>query len=151
MQSENGLMVDVGQVRQVIDAADVFVIGFANFAERLLVDTRTAETAGPMVRVVEPLSSVQERLFWLGKERGAFGMPESFTFFAWPHSIAFLKQSGLWQRMLDRLDAAEDAATAKAFDNAFEDLTALERELLNAAIKGNRFVTLWPPAPAQSQ
>jgi hypothetical protein len=151
MQSENGLMIDVGQVRQVVEGADVFVIGFANFAERLLIDTRSSDDAGPMVRVVEPLGSVQERLFWLGKERGAFGMPQSFTFFAWPHSIAYLKQSGIWQRILERLDANVDAATAKACENAYEDLTALEREVLHAAVRGDRFVTLWPPQPAQRQ
>jgi hypothetical protein len=143
-------MIDVGQVRQVIENADVFVIGFANFAERLLIDNRASDEAGPLVRIVEPMASVQERLFWLGKERGSFGMPQSFSFFSWPHSVGYLRESGIWQAMLDRLDAAADSGVARALAHAFEDLSALERELLHAAIKGDRFVTLWPPEPAQT-
>jgi hypothetical protein len=144
MQSENGLLVDVGQIRQVVENADVFAVGFANFSERLLVDTRRNAEAGPMVRVVEPLGSVQERYFWLGKERPAFGPPQNFVFFAWPHSIAFLQQSGIWERICERVGAPTDPDAARQCDNSLEDLKALERQVLTNAILGRNYVGLWP-------
>jgi hypothetical protein len=147
MQSENGVLIDVGQVRQVVENADVFVIGFSNFPERLLVDARTDAKTGPLVQVVEPLGSIEERLFWLGKERGNFGMPQSFTFFAWPHSISYLQECGIWQRARDRVNADGDAAAAQACDAALERLDGLDRAVLVAAVKGERYVTLWPPEP----
>jgi hypothetical protein len=144
MQSENGLLIDVGQIRHVLENADVFAIGFANFAERLLVDTRRNDDIGPMVRVVEPLASVQERYFWLGRERPSFGAPQGFAFFAWPHSIGFLEQSGIWERIHERTGAATDAAAALQCDNSLEDLKALERVAIQDAIRGRRYVSLWP-------
>jgi hypothetical protein len=151
MQGDNGLLIDIGQVREVVEDADVFVVGFANFTERLLIDARSNEDDGPMVRIVEPMGSVQERLFWLGKERGAFGMPRAFTFFAWPHTISYLEQCGLWARVRERVGAGADLAVGAQCDEALERLRALEREVLSAAILGERFVTLWPPEPAQTQ
>jgi hypothetical protein len=144
MQSENGLMIDVGQVREAVDKADVFVIGFSNLQERLLVDTRSNETQGPMVKLVEPLGSIQERLFWLGKERGAFGMPKAFTFLPWPHSVGFLEESGIWERIRGRVGAATDPAAAHQCDAALAELRELSRKVLLAAALGHNFVTLWP-------
>ncbi len=149
MQSENGVLVDIGQIRNVVESADVFVIGFAHFAERLLVDTRTNARTGPMIRVVKPLGSVEERLFWLGRKRGSFGMPESFTFFGWPHSTAYLRESGIWQRIIERVCADFDPEAARQCDAGLARLRALEHEVVNAAIKGERFVTIWPAEPGR--
>jgi hypothetical protein len=148
VQSENGLLVDVGQVREVVETADVFVIGFSNLPERLLIDTRASTLFGPMIKVVEPLGSIQERLFWLAQERGSFGMPQSFTFFAWPHSIGYLEESGIWARVLDRVRPNADAERKCAA--AFATLRTLEREAMLAAIKGDRFVTIWPADPSDA-
>jgi hypothetical protein len=150
VQSDNGLLIDVGQVRGIVENADVFAIGFSNFAQRLLVDTRSNDTDGPLVQVVEPLNSVQERLFWLGKERGSFGMPESFTFFAWPHSLKFLEQSGLWQRIRDRVGAARDNDSARQCEEALNELRELEGRVVAAAITGEGFVSLWEQGAARA-
>lgn len=144
MQSENGLLVDVGQIHQVVENADVFAVGFSNFAERLLVDARSGSEIGPMVRVVEPLASIQERFFWLGKERPQFGVPQAFVFFAWPHSITFLEQSGLWRRIRDRVRADSDPKAGRQCSVTLQRLRALERQVLVAAVKGENFVSLWP-------
>jgi hypothetical protein len=149
MQSENGLLIDLGRVKQVVEDADVFTIGFANFAERLLVDSRHSADAGPMVRVVEPLGSVQERYFWLGKERPSLSAPEAFVFFSWPHSIGFLAQSGVWERIRERVGAASRPDAARQCDNAWQDLLALERHDLLDAILGRQYVSLWPQEQQQ--
>ena len=151
MQSENGLLIDLGRVNQVLESADVFAIGFANFAERFLVDTRANSEAGPMVRVVEPLGSVQERYLWLGKERPALDAPEAFVFFSWPHSVGFLAQSGVWERIRGRVGAATRPDAARQCDNAWQDLIALERANLLDAILGRQYVSLWPQEQQQPQ
>jgi hypothetical protein len=43
------------------------------FPERLIVDTRHTDSDGPMVEVVEPVATVEERFFWLGQRRPSFG------------------------------------------------------------------------------
>jgi hypothetical protein len=151
MQSENGVLIDAGQIGRVVEEADVFAIGFAGFAERLLVDTRQDEDTGPLVRVVEPLASAQERFSWLGKERPSFGPPQGFTFFAWPHSIGFLEQSGIWALIRERVHAATDAAAARQCEYSLDDLKALERVALYDAILGRRYVSLWPQTSDQER
>jgi len=141
MYTENGVLVDVGEMRQVVAQADVFAVGFRLFPERLLVDTRHNEQESPLVRVVEPVSSVQERFFWLGKERPSLGMPERFAFFVWPHSIDFLEGSGLWAAICQRAACRPDAdAMCRA---ALEELHAHERQATLAAVRGERYHNLW--------
>ena len=56
-----------------------------------------------MVRVVEPVASVEERFFWLGKERPRSASPERFTFFLWPHSVRYFEESGLGEMIRHRV------------------------------------------------
>ena len=146
MRSDNGLLVDLGEVLRAVEEADVFVVGFSNMSERLLVDARCDSRTGPLVRVVEPMASVEERLLWLGHERGEFGQPQAFTFVLWPHSVPFLVESGIWQRIRRRTQAGRYAGSARQCDATLEDLLALERYASNAAVRGEGFVTLWPRA-----
>ena len=69
MFTENGLLIDLEEVAKVVDGCDVFTIGFRTFPERLIVDTRETEHVGPLAQVVGPVSSVEERFHWLGRER----------------------------------------------------------------------------------
>ena len=76
MYTENGLLVDLAEVEKVVDLCDVFTIIFRLFPERLLVDGRTSPQEGPLVALVEPVATVEERYHWLGRERPSFGPPE---------------------------------------------------------------------------
>ena len=44
MFTENGVMIDLEEVRKVVDNCDVFTIGFRLSPERLIIDTRTTTT-----------------------------------------------------------------------------------------------------------
>jgi hypothetical protein len=150
MQGENGLLIDLRQVGDTIPRADVFAVGFPGFEERLLVDTRSNHEARPLVRVVAPLGSVQERYTWLARERPSFGPPENFVFFVWPHSIGYFVESGLWQLVLDLVDACDDSDVERQCNDAFDHLSTLERNALMSALRGSNHVSLWPPEPAQA-
>jgi hypothetical protein len=142
--SENGLLVDLAEVEKVVDSSDVFTIIFQTLPERLLVDSRVSPEEGPLVAVVEPVATVEERYHWLGRERPSFGPPERFTFFLWPHTIAFLEQCGVVARIRCRCEATERPEALSMFDRALTDLKEKERRATRAAISGEDYRTIWP-------
>jgi hypothetical protein len=142
--TENGVLIDLEEVGKVVDTSDVFTIGFRMFPQRVIVDARDAGEVGPMVQVVEPVDSVEERFHWLGRERPALGVPERFAFFVWPHSLEFFESSGLPQRVRDRLRASERPQVARMADEALAELRRLEREAVQQALSGEGYHTLWP-------
>ena len=56
-----GFGIDLDEVRRVIDAAEVLIVRFALTERRLLVDRRTDDRFGPLVKVVPPAANAQER------------------------------------------------------------------------------------------
>jgi hypothetical protein len=136
--TENGLVVDLAEVKKVVETCDVFTAGFRIFPQRLLIDTRSQEGAGPLVAVVEPVATVEERFFWLGQERPRFGPPQRFTFFVWPHSIAFLEQCGIVQALRQRCQPE-----ARQVRQAVSQLKRLERRAIERALRGQDYHTLW--------
>src|SRR5438093_12878324 len=92
--TENGVMIDLEEVRKVVDECDVFTVGFRLFPERLMIDTRTREGDGPLLEVVAPVNTFEERLFWLGQRRPAFGVPEGFPFFISPPTSPVFRDAG---------------------------------------------------------
>jgi hypothetical protein len=142
--SENGLLVDLAEVEKVVDLCDVFTIIFQTLPERLLVDSRVSPEEGPLVAVVGPVATVEERYHWLGRERPSFGPPERFMFFLWPHTIAFLEQCGVVARIRCRCEATERPEALSMFDRALTDLREKERQATRAAITGENYRTIWP-------
>ena len=136
------MMVDLEELRKVVENADVFTIGFRMFPERLIIDARTGDGSGSMVRVVEPVASVEERFFWLGKERPAFGVPERFTFFVWPHSIRFFEESGLEEIIRQRI-SPDDPEAGPQVAESIARLYQLENRATADAITGKNHHTLW--------
>ena len=140
MQTENGLDVDLAALERVLTTGDLITIGFTLFPQRLLVDTRSNETDGQFVSIVEPVASVQERYLWLGKMRGAFGPPEAFAFFVWPHTVRNLLERNLLAPLRARL--SDDAA--RSFDEALAEAREMERRAMKHAIRGNDdWPTIW--------
>ena len=152
MYTENGLVIDLDRVQNVAREADVFAIAFRLFPERLLIDTRfdandpTGPCGTPMVAVVDPVATLEERMFWLGQHRPGLGMPEKFNFFYWPNSIGYLEESGVWSIVRQRLIASGAAGADATSDAALADLGARERAANVAAIRGDKHHTVWARA-----
>lgn len=140
--TENGMMVDLEELRKVVENADVFAIGFRTFPERLIIDARSTDSEGTMVRVVEPVATVEERFFWLGKERPSFGVPERFTFFVWPHSLRYFEESGLGQIIRERISPADPEAGSRVAESMHR-LFALEHQSTIDAVTGKNYHTIW--------
>ena len=143
MLTENGIGLDLAAVREVFEKADLITIGFATFPERLLIDPRTLPNEGPLVAIVAPVSSVQERYLWLGKHRGNFPAPQGFSFFVWPNSVRWLMESGALEPLRARLAAVSNESDA-ALDNAMRRLLACEQAAMRGAVTGaDGTMTLW--------
>lgn len=140
MYGENGPIIDIEEVREAIERADVLTVGFRSFPERLIIDSRSSEAAGSMARVVEPVGGVEERMFWLGRNRPQFELPEQFTFFVWPHSVRFMEQTGVTDVLFAQVHAGEGAAE---LTDALEELKRLERVSSRSAIDGDQWHTIW--------
>ncbi|MEO8458085.1 MAG: hypothetical protein ABI559_09760 [Chloroflexota bacterium] len=152
MFTENGMMVDLEELRRVVENADVFTIAFRTFPQRLIVDARSSDNAGTMVRVVEPVATVEERFFWLGKERPAFGVPERFTFFVWPHSVRYFEESGLGQIIRERIYPLDsDGNVGREVAESMRKLFTLERQSEFDAITGRNYHTLWQREEAEAE
>ncbi len=143
MYTENGLLVDLPEIEDIVGTADVFAGSFRLFPERLLIDTRHDGREIPMVAIVDPVSSVQERFFWLGQHRPSLGLPNSFKFFYWPHSVGYLRESGIWAKIVDRITGSGFAGARETCDDALRDLMTRERDATIDAIHGARYQTLW--------
>ena len=138
--------IDIDEVRRVIDTAEVLVVRFAVTDRRLLIDTRTNDTDGPMIRVVPPVASGEERFKALKIMRPRFRSPERILTFQWPRHARGLVECGLWDDIARRMakiggdDAAQQCETAK------RELLDAERAVEAAAIRGDEgFKTIWGP------
>jgi len=152
MYTENGLLVDLTEINEMVASADVLAAAFRLFPERLLIDTRFDATdpegacGMPMVAIVDPVATLQDRYFWLGQQRPTLGAPRQFKFFFWPHSIRYLEESGVWDAICERVLRAGFPGAAETCDAALRDLYHREHAANLDAIRGDRYQTLWAAA-----
>ena len=125
---------DLEEPRRAIAQAEVLVVGFGWLVERLLVDVRSSASAGPYVRVVDPVRSPQERIRELRELRPGFNDPEAFIFFPWPGRVEAFVEAGLFEQIADRCRHDEQARADCA--TALETLLELDRDDLRQAILG---------------
>jgi hypothetical protein len=135
---------DMEEVSRVIDTADVLVVRFAILDKRLLVDARTNEKDGPYIGVVDKAGSVEERFKSLKKLRPRFSLPEKIMSFMWPRHIETFRQSGLSERIKDRLVTLGGGDMSDKCEKAFDELAQYEkREVVTAIRGGDSYQTLW--------
>ena len=140
-----GFGIDLDEVRRVIDAAEVLVVRFAVTDRRLLIDTRTNDEFGPLIKVVPPAANAEERFRTLKVMRPRFRVPERILTFEWPRHARALAEAGLWDHVARRLVALGWPDTAGQCDEAYRQIIEEERKVEVAAIRGSEgFQTLWP-------
>jgi len=148
--TENGVTIDFSELQKVVDNCDVFTVGFRMFPERLIVDTRHTDSDGPMVEVVDPVATVEERFFWLGQRRPSFGVPQQFTFFVWPHSVPHFEESGLGDIVRRRVHVEDESGEiGRQMAKSIIRLHMLEQRATFDAIHGRNYHTLWEPEGSQ--
>lgn len=142
MSDEYG--VDLDEVFKVIDNADVLVVRFDVVQKRLLVDFRTKPGLSPLIALVAPAESVEDRFRSIKKLRPEFPFPERVMSFQWPRSMGVLLGSGVWQRIVDRMSVLAGNEAVDACGRAMEELESEERTEVGRAIRGaDHYQTLW--------
>jgi len=135
---------DLDEVKEVIDTAEVLVIRFAILEKRLLVDARYNETEPPSLQLVSKTSSVEERFRSLKQLRPQFALPEKIMSFTWPRHVETFRAAGLWQRIIDRLAASGHSGLDEQAQAVFEELMQEEKaEVLTAIRGGESYQSLW--------
>ncbi len=135
---------DMDEVTRVIDNAEVLVVRFAILDKRLLIDTRTNETEGPLIAIVPRAGSVEERFKSLKKLRPRFSLPEKIMSFMWPRHMETFRDSGLWERIQARMVSLGGPEMAERCAQVFETLAGEERSEVMAAIRGGEgYQSLW--------
>jgi hypothetical protein len=136
--------IDLDEVRRVIDTAEVLVIRFSLPSRRLLVDMRTSEDEGPMIKAVPGASSAEERFRSLKALRPRFRSPERILTFHWPRHARAMRDAGVWDHLARRIVGRSSSDTAGQCDAALAEIIAEERRTERAAVRGGEgFQTVW--------
>ncbi len=136
--------IDGPGIRQVLETADVFVVRFGLVEHRLMVDSRLDAEGRPYVKIVPPVSSPDERIRFLQRERPGLPPPDQIVVFQWPRSITVLKDLGLWDAIEARMLAVAGEAGEAMARSAYREGRRLERADTMALIRGGEgYETLW--------
>ncbi|HMO54488.1 MAG TPA: hypothetical protein PJ994_08295 [Tepidiformaceae bacterium] len=147
---DNDFNVDLAEIAATVRTHEVVIIRFITIGERLLLDFRSSDIDGPMVKLVEPVRSVQERYRRLRQLRPRFDSPSKIVSVFWPRFARSLEETGVWQEIAARV---VDSGHPDAVRDAERELSAvLERERAHQrdAVAGSEsFRTLWSASPAK--
>jgi hypothetical protein len=139
---EFGMNLD--EVMEVIDSAEVLVIRFAILDKRLLIDARHDDVDGPLLKLVPKASSVEDRFRSLRELRPRFPLPEKIVSFTWPRQMGTFRLAGLWSRIVDRLVASGQKGVKEQCEAVFGELVEEEKaEVLTAIRGGPSYQSLW--------
>ena len=133
----------VDGVFKFISNADVMAVFFPKFGQSVVIDVRHKEGEPALVRVVPMARSIADRLRTIKRMRPALPRPQDIIAVPWVGYVEAMQTSGLWGKIIARIedsgytDALEDA------DKAFEELVRMERRELAQLIMGEQYETLW--------
>lgn len=146
---DNDFSGDVEELVRTLASNEVIAMRFVTAGQRLLLDFRTAEAEGPLVRVVPPVRSARERYLTLRQLRPRFDLPERIVAVAWPGFARSLEASAAWETILKRLARASGGDALSDAREALAELCRLEEETHRHAIRGQGFRTLWSSSARQ--
>ncbi len=137
---------DYDAILKTVRKADVVAFRFVTVPMRLLVDNRFSDVDPPMLKLVPPAGSAEERFKSLKKLRPRFRLPQKISAIWWPRYINGLVETGIWGAVTQRIvDNGFPAATGEC-DDLLRELLRLERLEMVNAIDGEGYRTLWPAA-----
>ena len=87
---ESNSSIDIEAIKVVLETTDVFVVRFSHIHQRLLVDARLGEDDMPLICLVPPVNSAEERYRYLRTKRPELELPTQITVFHWAQSLKML-------------------------------------------------------------
>ncbi len=140
---------DLDGLRSSVATVDHMLVRFTPLAERLLLDFRTHEGAGPGIALLPQVSSFTERIKTIEDARPGFPRPERLHVVTWPLRIASLERLGVLDAIRGRLADMDAFDVIASVNEVYARLLDLEREEIRRAITGDGYHTIWPVEPAQ--
>ncbi len=134
---------NLDEVMSNIDNAEVMSLFFPTFRKALVIDTRSDEHEGPMVRILPMAASPQERLRTVRRLRPTLPRLRTLTLIPWPRYVESLVGLGVWDRIVNRLRQAGHEDVVQLCDAVLLDLRKLERLELAAVVRGENYHTVW--------
>ena len=140
---ENEFVLDLEEVIQSIDNAEVVSLYFPTLSKAFVVDTRSTDTEGPLVRIMPMVASPQERLQSLQRLRPFFPDVRNLTVIAWPRYVDSLVRLGVWERIVSRVGESGHDEAVSDCDSVLKELRRLEKAELAAVVLGESYHTIW--------
>jgi hypothetical protein len=141
---DSDFQIDISEVNRAIDAGELIALYFPLLRRTLLMDTRSNDLDGPLIKVVPMASSPEERFRTLRQLRPRFPRPDSITIIPWAKYVASLDRLGVWEHIVRRFAEAGDPALVRQCQTCFRELADAERTEIRRAIRGENYETLWP-------
>jgi hypothetical protein len=135
--------IDLAEVRQSVGRADVITVHFLYFRETLLLDTRKSASEAPLVRIRPAVGTIDDRIKDIRNLRPRFGRPESITYIPWPKYVVSLKESGVWDILVDRMVMAGGQQMELEMERQYRKLRRDEWTEFRHAITGKGYKTVW--------
>jgi hypothetical protein len=130
-------------VNRNLDVAEVVALYFPMLRKTLLMDVRTNDVDGPMIRVVPMAKTPEERFQSLLKMRPRFGKPDSITIIPWPKFVHSLIELGIWDHIVRRYAELGSPDMVRECDRCFVQLQKFEDNEIRNAITGENYETIW--------
>lgn len=133
----------VDGVFKFIENAEVLAVFFPKFGQSVVIDVRPKEGEPPLIRVVPMARSIADRLRSIKRMRPALPRPQDIVAVPWVGYVDGMKTSGLWDKVVSRIEQAGYPESVNAAEKAFDELIRMERRELAQLIMGEQYETLW--------
>ncbi|MBT3554746.1 MAG: hypothetical protein HN926_09935 [Chloroflexi bacterium] len=133
----------VDGVFKFISNAEVLAVFFPKFGQSVVIDIRPKDGVTPLVRVVPMARSIADRLRTIKRMRPDLPRPQDIIAIPWVGYVEAMKMSGLWDKVVARIEESGFPDAVTAAETAFEELIRLERRELAQLIMGEQYETLW--------
>ena len=135
--------IDINEIKRSIDTGDLVALYFPLLRKTLLMDARSNNLDGPMIKVVPMASSPEERFRELLRMRPRFPKPESITLIPWPKYVSSLVRLEVWDSIVRRFLEIGPPEIVRQCDDCLQELYRVEQEEIRRAITGENYETLW--------
>lgn len=143
MMDREDFAVDLQELFDEIDHAEVVSISFPSFDKSAVFDMRSNESEGPMLRLMPIASSPRERIRSMRRLRPSFPRTNCLSVIPWYGYVDTLVQTGIWDKLVDRLTRSGRRDATDACDAMLKKLRHFEKVGMSAAISGGNYHTIW--------
>ncbi len=131
------------EIKKNIQEAQVMSVFFPTFRKAFVIDTRSNESDGPMVKIMPMAASPQERLRSLRRLRPGFPRLHNISLIPWPRYVDSLVRVGIWDQIVQRFADLGYQDIVRECELALTELRRLEKAELAAVVMGDNYHTIW--------